>query len=209
MEKDFDTAINNAHEKYAKMDGIENITVMTLTHNTDFSSLLNLVDDAEAFINCAKQIAKHCEWSPLFMGEHNAYLVVEKSNDGVVGGEFIVARTKPEALEEFTDGYLYRREGEAHKVTPQSLVKKLSDLTLKWHNYLDRHPEKRGLPNINKETIDRIKIDIEQQKEFVYLHYATALTYELQIYEVAKEISQFLNYNGKVKDGYILRFMSY
>ena len=65
MEKDFDTAINNAHEKYAKMDGIENITVMTLTHNTDFSSLLNLVDDAEAFINCAKQIAKHCEWSPL------------------------------------------------------------------------------------------------------------------------------------------------
>lgn len=128
MEKDFDTAINNAHEKYAKMDGIENITVMTLTHNTDFSSLLNLVDDAEAFINCAKQIAKHCEWSPLFMGEHNAYLVVEKSNDGVVGGEFIVARTKPEALEEFTDGYLYRREGEAHKVTPQSLVKKLSEV---------------------------------------------------------------------------------
>ena len=34
------------------------------------------------------------------MGEHNAYLVVEKSNNGVVGGEFIVARTKPEALEE-------------------------------------------------------------------------------------------------------------
>lgn len=128
MEKDFDTAIKNANEKYAKMDGIENITVMTLTHNTDFSSLLNLVDDAEAFINCAKQIAKHCEWSPLFMGEHNAYLVVEKSNDGVVGGEFIVARTKPEALEEFTDGYLYRREGEAHKVTPQSLVKKLSEV---------------------------------------------------------------------------------
>lgn len=82
-------------------------------------------------------------------------------------------------------------------------------LLLKWHNYLDRHPEKRGLPNINKETIDCIKNDIKQQKEFVYLHYATALTYELQIYEVAKEISQFLNYNGKVKDGYTLRFMSY
>lgn len=48
MEKDFDTALKNAYEKYAKMDGIENITVMTLTHNTDFSSLLNLVDDAEA-----------------------------------------------------------------------------------------------------------------------------------------------------------------
>lgn len=63
------------------------------------------------------------------MGEHNAYLVVEKSNDGVVGGAFIVARTKPEALEEFTEGYLYKREGEAHKVTPQSLVKKLSEVT--------------------------------------------------------------------------------
>ena len=33
------------------------------------------------------------------------------------------------ALDEFTDGYLYRREGEAHKVTPQSLVKKLSEVT--------------------------------------------------------------------------------
>lgn len=88
-------------------------------------------------------------------------------------------------------------------------LKDFAFLTLKWHNYLDRHPEKRGLPNINKETIDCIKSDIEQQKEFVYLHYATALTYELQIYEVAKEISQFLNYNGKVKDGYTLRFMSY
>lgn len=60
---------------------------------------------------------------------HYAYLIVEKSNDSVVGGEFIVARTKPEALEEFTDGYLYRREGVAHKVTPQSLVKKLSEVT--------------------------------------------------------------------------------
>lgn len=88
-------------------------------------------------------------------------------------------------------------------------IKDFAFLTLKWHNYLDRHPEKRGLPNINKETIDRIKNDIEQQKEFIYLHYATALSYELQIYEVAKEISQFLNYNGKVKDGYTLRFMSY
>lgn len=88
-------------------------------------------------------------------------------------------------------------------------IKDFAFLTLKWHNYLDRHPEKRGLPNINKENIDCLKNDIEQQKEFVYLHYATALTYELQIYEVAKEISQFLNYNGKVKDGYTLRFMSY
>ena len=128
MEKDFDIAINNAYEKYAKMDGIENITVMTLTHNTDFSSLLNLVDDAEAFINCAKQIAKLCEWSPLFMDEYNAYLVVEKSNDGVIGGELIFARTKARALEEFTDGYLYKRECEAHKVTPQSMVKKLSEV---------------------------------------------------------------------------------
>ncbi len=51
--------------------------------------------------------------------------MLEKSNDGVVGGEFIVARTKPEALEEFTDGYLYRREGEAHKVNSSIIGKEI------------------------------------------------------------------------------------
>lgn len=88
-------------------------------------------------------------------------------------------------------------------------IKDFAFLILKWHSYLDRHPEKRGLPNINKETMDCLRNDIEQQKEFIYLQYATALSYELQIYEVAKEISQFLNYKGKVKDGYTLRFTSY
>ena len=87
-------------------------------------------------------------------------------------------------------------------------IKDFAFLILKWHNYLDRHPENRGLPNINKETVEYLKNDIEHQKEFVYLQYATALSYELQIYEVAKKVSQFLNYKGKVKDGYILRFMS-
>ena len=45
--------------------------------------------------------------------------------------------------------------------------------------------------------------------EVTNMHFIGVSRYELQIYEVAKEISQFLNYNGKVKDGYTLRFMSY
>lgn len=126
MEKDFDTALKNAYEKYAKTDGIENIIVMTLTHNTDFSSLFSLIGDDASFVECAKQIAKHCEWN---FCDNNAYLVSEKINDTVLLGELIIAQTKTEALNDFIYGYSYPRGGKAQKVTPQSLIKKLPEFS--------------------------------------------------------------------------------
>lgn len=124
MEKDFDTALKNAYEKYAKMDGIGNITVMTITCNTDLSSILNLIADSETFINCVKQLAKHCEWN--LYDEDHAYLVSESINEEIMLGDFIIASTKAEALDEFND-YLSYRVGKVQKVTPQSLVKALSN----------------------------------------------------------------------------------
>lgn len=127
LEKDFNKALKEAYDKFSSEDNICNITVITLTCDTDLSALLNLLGDSETFIDCVKQLAKHCEWN--LYDEDHAYLVSENINEEIRLGEFIIASTKADALDEFTDGYLYRREGEAHKVTPQSLVKKLSEVT--------------------------------------------------------------------------------
>lgn len=124
LEKDFNKALKEAYDKFSNEDNICNITVITITCDTNLSSLLNLIGDSETFIDCVKQLAKHCEWN--LYDEDHAYLVSESIDEETILGEFIIASTKAEALDEFND-YLRCRVGKVQKVTPQSLVKALSN----------------------------------------------------------------------------------
>lgn len=62
--------------------------MITLTCDTDLSALLNLLGDPETFIDCVKQLAKHCEWN--LYDEDHAYLVSENINEEIRLGEFII-----------------------------------------------------------------------------------------------------------------------
>lgn len=88
-------------------------------------------------------------------------------------------------------------------------IKDFAGLLLEWHKYLERHPEMKGLPNSPTSVIATLKDDTELLKEYVYLHYVSSNSYEMQLFEVTKKLSPFLNYKGIVKAEYTLRFVEY
>lgn len=75
------------------------------------------------------------------------------------------------------------------------------DLLYEWDRWLDRHPEKRGVPQIPKHRKECEDIDIV--KENIFLHYASSESYEQQLFEISRQLFPFFcNWRGDIKSGY-------
>lgn len=66
--------------------------------------------------------------------------------------------------------------------------------TYEWHQFLHRHPETLGLPKISKRLKKVFPEDYFRKHLFYF--YGTSDSYELQIFEVLKEIANILMNNG-------------
>lgn len=80
-----------------------------------------------------------------------------------------------------------------------------TDFLYEWNRWLDRNPEKRGLPKI-PESIKNQE-DIKTHKECIYLHYLTCQSYEQQLFEVTRSLyPQYIDWSGNIRDGWELIF---
>jgi hypothetical protein len=78
-----------------------------------------------------------------------------------------------------------------------------TDFLYEWNRWLDRNPEKRGLPKI-PESIKNQE-DIKTHKECIYLHYLTCQSYEQQLFEVTRSLyPQYIDWSGNIRDGWEL-----
>lgn len=69
----------------------------------------------------------------------------------------------------------------------------LFDLTYEWHNFLQRHPKMLGLPVISK--------DYKSCEDFrgnLFFFYATADSFELQLFRTMERIANILMDNGVI-----------
>ena len=75
------------------------------------------------------------------------------------------------------------------------------DFLYEWDKWLDRNPEKKGLPKI-PESLKKQE-DMKILKEGVFLHYLTCQTYEQQLFDITKMLySKYINWNGDLKKNY-------
>lgn len=82
------------------------------------------------------------------------------------------------------------------------------DLLYEWDRWLDRHPEKRGVPQIPKHRKECEDIDIV--KENIFLHYASSESYEQQLFEISRQLFPFFcNWRGDIKSGYKMTLECY
>lgn len=82
------------------------------------------------------------------------------------------------------------------------------DLLYEWDRWLDRHPEKRGVPQIPKHRKECEDIDIV--KENIFLHYASSESYEQQLFEISRQLFPlFCNWRGDIKSGYEMTLECY
>ena len=82
-------------------------------------------------------------------------------------------------------------------------IKDFAKFVLEWHDYFERHPEKKGLPDLSKHTIERFADkSLDQWKAIVYAHYAGAESYEMQMYNTARDVYKYLDFDGNVLNDY-------
>lgn len=82
------------------------------------------------------------------------------------------------------------------------------DLLYEWDRWLDRHPEKRGIPQIS-EAIKECE-DIDIVKENIFLHYASSESYEQQLFEISRQLFPFFcNWRGDIKSRYEMTLECY
>lgn len=80
-----------------------------------------------------------------------------------------------------------------------------TDFLYEWNKWLDRYPEKRGLPKIPESV--KNQEDIKIHKECICLHYLTCQSYEQQLFEVTRGLyPQYIDWSGNTKDGWELIF---
>jgi hypothetical protein len=80
-----------------------------------------------------------------------------------------------------------------------------TDFLYEWNRWLDRNPEKRGLPKIPESV--KNQEDIKTHKECIYLHYLTCQSYEQQLFEVTRSLyPQYIDWSGNIRDGWELIF---
>ena len=78
-----------------------------------------------------------------------------------------------------------------------------------WYAFLNRYPEMQGIPKISKLAEEKYDKDSLEWKELLYLHYLTSISYEMQIFDVTKKISKYLNYKGQLEDDLKLILICY
>lgn len=76
-----------------------------------------------------------------------------------------------------------------------------------WYEYLERHPEMKGIPKIPEQVKERF--DDADYKEYLYIHYLTAESYEIQVFRIVTLISKYMNYRGELYKGYIATLRCY
>ena len=70
-----------------------------------------------------------------------------------------------------------------------------------WNRWLDRNPEKKGLPKI-PESVKNQK-DIKINKECIFLHYLTCQSYEQQLFNITKILCpKYIDWSGNIKKEY-------
>ena len=75
------------------------------------------------------------------------------------------------------------------------------DFLYEWNEWLDRNPEKKGLPKI-PESVKNQK-DIKIHKECIFLHYQVCQTYEQQLFDITKILCpKYIDWNGNLKKKY-------
>ena len=80
-----------------------------------------------------------------------------------------------------------------------------TDFLYEWNRWLDRNPEKRGLPKIPESV--KNQEDIKTHKECIYLHYLTCQSYEQQLFEVTRSLyPQYIDWSENIRDGWELIF---
>lgn len=76
-----------------------------------------------------------------------------------------------------------------------------------WHEYLERHPEMKGIPKIPEQVKERF--DDAEYKEYLYIHYLTAESYEMQVFRVVAAMSEYCNYRGELDKRYVVMLGCY
>lgn len=84
---------------------------------------------------------------------------------------------------------------------------KFTDFLKEWYEYLERHPEMKGIPKIPEQVKERF--DDSDYKEYLYIHYLTTESYEMQIFRVVASIYKYANYRGELYKGYIATLSCY
>jgi hypothetical protein len=78
-----------------------------------------------------------------------------------------------------------------------------TDFLYEWNRWLDRNPEKKGLPKIPESV--KNQEDIKTHKERICLHYLTCQSYEQQLFEVTRGLyPQYIDWSGNIRDGWEL-----
>lgn len=88
-------------------------------------------------------------------------------------------------------------------------IKNFVEFMLEWHNYFERHPEKKGLPDLSEHIVEHFaNKSSDQWKAVVYAHYAGAESYEMQLYNIARDVYKYLDFDGNVLDEYTIQLIS-
>ncbi len=75
------------------------------------------------------------------------------------------------------------------------------DFLYEWDRWLNKYPEKKGLPEIPKYV--RENKNIKSLKDNVFMHYSIRQSYEQQLYEVTRGLyPKYVDWRGNIKDGY-------
>ena len=73
------------------------------------------------------------------------------------------------------------------------------DFLYEWDRWLDRHPEKKGFPQIPKHMKECE--DINLVKENTFLHYASSESYEQQLFDTSRKLFRILyNWKGEIRE---------
>lgn len=82
-----------------------------------------------------------------------------------------------------------------------------TDFLKEWYEYLERHPEMKGIPKIPEQVKERF--DNAEYKEYLYVHYLTAESYEMQVFRVVAAMSEYSNYRGELDKRYVAMLSCY
>ena len=75
------------------------------------------------------------------------------------------------------------------------------DFLYEWDRWLNKYPEKKGMPEIPKYV--RENKNINTLKKNVFLHYSISQSYEQQLYEATRGLyPKYVDCRGNVNDGY-------
>ena len=75
------------------------------------------------------------------------------------------------------------------------------DFLYEWDRWLNKYPEKKGLPEMPKYA--RENKNIKFLKKNIFLHYLIRQSYEQQLYEATRGLyPKYIDCKGNIKDGY-------